>query len=220
LFYDEKSAEDINQDESFRATEAPKKQTVNLTECLQLFTSQEKLGAEDAWVCPRCKELRQATKKFDLWMLPEVLIISLKRFSYNRFLRDKIDVHVDFPIEGLDLTPYVIAPGHGKAIYDLIAVSNHYGGMGGGHYTAYGKNRKDGKWYYFDDNNVTEATGNVVTKAAYVLFYQRRNPNPGSSDPSSAAASRGQQHQPAAATTASAAAAPQQTELSDEEMDW
>ena len=31
------------------------------------------------------------------------------------------------------MTPFVIAPGHGKAVYDLIAVSNHYGGMGGGH---------------------------------------------------------------------------------------
>jgi hypothetical protein len=31
------------------------------------------------------------------------------------------------------MTPYVIQPGHGQAVYDLIAVSNHYGGMGGGH---------------------------------------------------------------------------------------
>ena len=31
------------------------------------------------------------------------------------------------------MSPYVIAPGHGKAVYDLVTVSNHYGGMGGGH---------------------------------------------------------------------------------------
>ncbi len=31
------------------------------------------------------------------------------------------------------MTPYVIQPGHGQAVYDLVAVSNHYGGMGGGH---------------------------------------------------------------------------------------
>jgi len=157
------------------STDPPKKQIVDLKECLNLYTSQEKLGADDAWYCPRCKEHQQATKKFDLWMLPEVLIISLKRFSYNRYFRDKIDVHVNFPVEGLDMTPFVIAPGHAKAVYDLIAVSNHYGGMGGGHYTAYGKNRNDGKWYYFDDNSVTEAKGEIVTKAAYVLFYQRRS---------------------------------------------
>lgn len=28
---------------------------------------------------------------------------------------------------------YVINSAHGPATYDLIAVSNHYGGMGGGH---------------------------------------------------------------------------------------
>ena len=54
---------------------------------------------DDSWYCPRCKEHRQATKKFDLWMLPEILVISLKRFSYNRYWRDKIDCHVNFPIE-------------------------------------------------------------------------------------------------------------------------
>ena len=66
-------------------------------------------------------------------MLPNMLVISLKRFSYNRYWRDKLDTHVDFPITGLDMGPYIINKSHGKAIYDLIAVSNHYGGMGGGH---------------------------------------------------------------------------------------
>ena len=31
------------------------------------------------------------------------------------------------------MTPYVINSAHGQAVYDLIGVSNHYGGMGGGH---------------------------------------------------------------------------------------
>lgn len=32
-----------------------------------------------------------------------------------------------------------------EPIYELYAVSNHYGGLGGGHYTAYAKN--NGKWF-------------------------------------------------------------------------
>jgi ubiquitin carboxyl-terminal hydrolase 4/11 len=35
-------------------------------------------------------------------------------------------------------------------IIDLY--QNHYGGMGGGHYTAYAKSRVNGKWYNFDDS--------------------------------------------------------------------
>jgi len=36
---------------------------------------------------------------------------------------------------GLDMSHWVINPNHGPAVYDLLAVSNHYGGMGGGHCT-------------------------------------------------------------------------------------
>lgn len=110
-----------------------KKQSIQLSECLKLFTTTEQLGADDPWYCPACKKHQQATKKFDLWSLPQVLIIHLKRFSYTRCLRDKLDVLIDFPIEGLDMSNYVINPNHPNSTYDLIAVANHYGGMGGGH---------------------------------------------------------------------------------------
>lgn len=42
--------------------------------------------------CPNCKEFVQATKKFDLWRLPDVLVIHLKRFSYDRLYY--ISVHM------------------------------------------------------------------------------------------------------------------------------
>lgn len=152
---------------------------INLSDCMNQFTTTEKLGSEDPWFCPRCKKHQEATKKFDLWDLPKVLIIHLKRFSYSRFWRDKLDALVSFPIHGLDMSPYVInakdsAP-KDKKLYDLVAVANHYGGLGGGHYTAYGKNRETRQWHYFDDANVSNASEeNVVSKGAYVLFYQRR----------------------------------------------
>ena len=48
--------------------------------------------------CPNCKQHQLATKKLDLWMLPETLIIHLKRFSYTKFSREKLDTLVEFPI--------------------------------------------------------------------------------------------------------------------------
>jgi ubiquitin carboxyl-terminal hydrolase 4/11/15 len=39
-------------------------------------------------------------------------------------------------------------------MYDLYAVSNHYGSMSGGHYTAFGYNPIYKKWYEFDDDSV------------------------------------------------------------------
>lgn len=41
-------------------------------------------------------------------------------------------------------------------MYDCYAVSNHYGNVGGGHYTAYARNHLNGNWYEFDDSNVKE----------------------------------------------------------------
>ena len=49
--------------------------------------------------CPRCKEHQQASKKFDLWQLPQYLVIHLKRFQYTRYWRDKIDSLVEYPIQ-------------------------------------------------------------------------------------------------------------------------
>merc|ERR1739838_188817 len=147
----------------------------------KLFTTKEQLEKDDAWYCSRCKKHQQATKKFDLWNLPPVLIIHLKRFSYTRYYRDKLDTFVNCPLKDLDLTDFVLNPHkkswpHNKRNYNLIAVSNHYGGLGGGHYTAYAKNSQDGEWHYFDDQSVSPADGNkVVTKAAYMLIYQRQD---------------------------------------------
>jgi hypothetical protein len=61
-------------------------------------------------------------------------------------------------------------------IYDCFAVSNHYGGLGGGHYTAHALN-DDGVWCYYDDSRVTIDVNpkEIVTEAAYLLFYRRRD---------------------------------------------
>ncbi len=80
-----------------------------------------------------------------------------------------------FPTRGLDLREFIISPNHPEPLYDLIGVSNHYGGLGGGHYTAYCRNKDDGHWYHFDDSSVSRVKEEeVVSKAGYVLFYQRR----------------------------------------------
>uniref|UniRef100_A0A4W3JN07 Ubiquitin carboxyl-terminal hydrolase n=1 Tax=Callorhinchus milii TaxID=7868 RepID=A0A4W3JN07_CALMI len=162
-----------------------KKSSVALRECIDLFTTMETLGEHDLWYCPTCKKHQQATKKFDLWSLPKILVVHLKRFSYNRYWRDKLDTLVDFPIRDLNMSEFVYNPKAGLCIYDLVAITNHYGGMGGGHYTAYAKNQIDGQWYYFDDSSVSAASEDqIVTKAAYVLFYQRREPSNHHNSPS------------------------------------
>uniref|UniRef100_A0A8D3B0B7 ubiquitinyl hydrolase 1 n=1 Tax=Scophthalmus maximus TaxID=52904 RepID=A0A8D3B0B7_SCOMX len=177
-FYNENEAEKYVKHGSM---EVPQQQTtVELRECIDLFTTVETLEEENPWYCPVCKKHQLATKKLDLWSLPEVLIIHLKRFSYTKFTREKLDSIVDFPLRDLDFSGCLLrrnlSNGEPPSRYDLIAVSNHYGGLRDGHYTSYAKNKDNGQWYYFDDSKVTYAREDqIVTNAAYVLFYHRQD---------------------------------------------
>ncbi|XP_019579425.2 ubiquitin carboxyl-terminal hydrolase 4 isoform X1 [Rhinolophus sinicus] len=176
LYYDEQESEAFEKHVSMLQPQKKKKTAMALRDCIELFTTMETLGEHDPWYCPNCKKHQQATKKFDLWSLPKILVVHLKRFSYSRYWRDKLDTVVEFPVRGLNMSEFVCDLSARPYVYDLIAVSNHYGAMGVGHYTAYAKNKLNGKWYYFDDSNVSLASEDqIVTKAAYVLFYQRRD---------------------------------------------
>uniref|UniRef100_A0A663LUI7 Ubiquitin carboxyl-terminal hydrolase 19 n=1 Tax=Athene cunicularia TaxID=194338 RepID=A0A663LUI7_ATHCN len=168
------------------ASEAAQAGHFTLEQCLNLFTKPEVLAPEEAWYCPKCKQHREASKQLMLWRLPNVLIIQLKRFSFRSFIwRDKINDMVDFPVRSLDLSKFCIGRKGEQQLpmYDLYAVINHYGGMIGGHYTAYARlpndknsQRSDVGWRLFDDSTVTTVDeSQVVTRYAYVLFYRRRN---------------------------------------------
>ncbi|XP_026223949.1 ubiquitin carboxyl-terminal hydrolase 11 [Anabas testudineus] len=177
-FYNENEAEKYMKHSSM---EVPQQQTtVQLQECIELFTTVETLEEENPWYCPVCKKHQLATKKLDLWSLPEVLIIHLKRFSYTKFTREKLDSIVEFPLRDLDFSGCLLRKNRSReeppSRYDLIAVSNHYGGLRDGHYTSYARNKDNGQWYYFDDSKVTYASEDqIVTNAAYVLFYHRQD---------------------------------------------
>ncbi|XP_044879614.1 ubiquitin carboxyl-terminal hydrolase 19 isoform X3 [Mauremys mutica] len=169
------------------ASEAARAGHFTLGQCLNLFTKPEVLAPEEAWYCPKCKQHREASKQLMLWRLPNVLIIQLKRFSFRSFIwRDKINDMVEFPVRSLDLSKFCIGQKEEQQqqpMYDLYAVINHYGGMIGGHYTAYARlpsdktsQRSDVGWRLFDDSTVTTVDeSQVVTRYAYVLFYRRRN---------------------------------------------
>ena len=148
---------------------------VSLAECLGQFEKEEELDEENAWFCPRCKAHVCGRKRIQLWSTPEVLVLQLKRFSLQNGLRRKLDVPVNFPLESLDLGSYCLNEAAGRqSIYDLRACSNHYGGLGGGHYTAFARD-DEGSWFGFDDSRVSAVSPTqIVTSAAYVLVYTKR----------------------------------------------
>ncbi|XP_050679288.1 ubiquitin carboxyl-terminal hydrolase 8 isoform X2 [Leptidea sinapis] len=144
-----------------------------LDDCLKLYLNGETIPG---WNCPNCKEKRDAVKKLDISRLPPVLVIHFKRFyvdpkEYSCNAYRKKQTYIDFPLENLDMRQYSLNC-TGNPIYDLYAVSNHYGSMEGGHYTAYCKSSLYRKWYKYDDHLVTEiSSSEVKSSAAYILFY-------------------------------------------------
>lgn len=129
---------------------ARKKSGITLEDCFAETAKTEVLSEENAWYCNRCKELRRASKTLEIWTAPDILVVHLKRFGANRGFRDKVDILVDFPIEGLDISDRVGLSEGKPCVYDLFAVDNHFGGLGGGHYTAVAKNFYDGQWYDYN----------------------------------------------------------------------
>jgi ubiquitin carboxyl-terminal hydrolase 4/11/15 len=151
-----------------------------LEDCFDEFTKEGHLGENNLWYCHQCKKDQQATKKTELWKLPDILILHLQRFGNNKSLMHKIDTFVKFPTQDLDLGEWVrerlvmdrlikegnelISPQAAREplLYDLYAVNEHLGSLDGGHYQAYARNFQDDNWYHFDDDNVKRSTAEAA----------------------------------------------------------
>ena len=159
------------------------KGTIRLEDCIEKFMEAEQLDDRDAYYCPNCRRHVCALKLIALWTIPDVLILHLKRFTFDTcmssgsMLRSKVDNKVEFPINNLDLTKIVLGPKDPSAppIYNLYGVSEHIGATANsGHYTATVRNCIDGQWYRCNDSHVGLTSGEAsITGGAYLLFYQR-----------------------------------------------
>ena len=149
---------------------------ITLDHCLQYFTEEESLEKGNEWHCNKCKRRVMASKQIELFYLPRIMCICLTRFLKKGRFYDytKNNSLVEFPLDNLNMERYICGPDKFHSKYDLFAVSQHFGGMGGGHYTAVCKNI-DGFWYEYDDRSLTRISPrNVCSSAAYVLFYRRQ----------------------------------------------
>ena len=116
---------------------------INLEDCLKAFTKEEQLGLEESWYCSKCKEHREATKKLDLWTLPPVLIVHLKRFHNVNGRWVKSQRQVKMPLKDFNVfdhltppkwVPYTPPPNEkdGKGTKDALQEGSGGGGGGGG----------------------------------------------------------------------------------------
>jgi len=144
-----------------------KLKSVTIYDCMSKYIETEETVER---LCEKCDKKGSSTKTLSIWRPSNYLIISFKRFtSTNR----KNTMLIDFPIEDFDITPMITGYCNTELRYNLLSISNHGGGTGGGHYHAFCKNA-NGKWYDHNDTRVTEIQPDkLVTQHAYVLIYKR-----------------------------------------------
>ena len=144
----------------------------SILDCFNLYTKKEKLEGDNAIYNEKTKQKENATRQLLFWNLPKILICTLKRFSNNSRKNQK---YVDFNLDDLDLSEYVLGYDNNSYKYELYGICNHQGSCLGGHYTAFVKNA-NGKWYFFNDTNVMEVkdTNKLKTPKAYCFFYRKK----------------------------------------------
>ena len=98
-----------------------KDEDISVEELFKEYSRIEKLDLK--MDCKLCEKKTVYEKKIDLWKSPNILIIHLKRFKFEKTGgATKISNGVDFKIRNFDITDHVIGFQRVKAIYNLFAV--------------------------------------------------------------------------------------------------
>ena len=123
--------------------------------------------------CDACKEQKKFSQKNKIARPPDILIISIQRFTD---INDKNECNVNFN-EILDINEFIDRDcGYNQdSLYSLFGIINHKGYLYFGHYYSYIKiNNQD--WYEFNDENVKPIDNDLSkcdTSKPYILFYVR-----------------------------------------------
>lgn len=130
----------------------------------------------EEYACEKCKPERgPAIRKTYLWRLPRCLVLVLKRFSYDG---RKINTPVKLgDIQNIQFSPWFSAESPERSRsepYEVFAIVDHHGSMGGGHYTAQAKNPLNQKWWFLDDDRTQGMEEPFVGASTYILFLRPR----------------------------------------------
>jgi ubiquitin carboxyl-terminal hydrolase 10 len=121
------------------------------------------------------------TKQLSIEELPNVLILHLERFTFNKEtlgvekISKKIQFYSELHLDDFIVSKTKIPEKDERRDYQLCAVVCHHGNKAsGGHYSTYVHHPCD-KWIHLDDTNVSVVSLNQVLKQqAYLLIYVQK----------------------------------------------
>ncbi|EAS03115.2 ubiquitin carboxy-terminal hydrolase (macronuclear) [Tetrahymena thermophila SB210] len=151
----------------------------DLVDLLKAFLKEENL--DDDYYCSKCKARTKSRRQFELYKLPQILVIHLKRFNFGRSYRNKISSNVSFPVTNFDVQQFIQSSTDNSvknSKYELFGIVNHSGSLSGGHYTSESLNPYDGKWYNYNDSHAGSISQESINRyqssgrqSPYLLFY-------------------------------------------------
>jgi len=161
----------------------PEDRRISLEECLRDFVKENQID----YTCEKCRSSRGARQKVEIVKLPPLLIIHLERFlpdeemssRSNEIKYRKKQAFVSFRLTDLNLEKFTCGNENKYTNFNLYAVSNHFGSLEGGHYTASCYSKTLRSWYKYDDQEVRQIDeSSVQSTAAYILFYSALSNHP------------------------------------------
>ena len=158
----------------------------HIIDCIQHFSSPERLAVDNKIACACSPDGSTAERLTLLSVLPDVLVLQLSRFSYDKASQSAVKntKHIYFDVT-LDIYRYTMQckfdSNSSSLLYDLQAVCLHSGGQwtSRGHYVAYVKASND-QWYFYNDDKVYETDiaielrSQFLLENSYLLFYSKR----------------------------------------------
>jgi ubiquitin C-terminal hydrolase len=142
----------------------------DLDKCLDNHFCDETMDGENQYYDDKTESYKDVIKRTNIEMMPNILIIQLKRWNFNLRKNQRV---IHFDEDGIDISQYksLSCPTQDSK-YSLFGIVNHSGNVFGGHYTSCVRNM-NGKWYDFNDTDVKEHKGSVKGNKNYVLIYRK-----------------------------------------------
>ncbi|KAL3110640.1 hypothetical protein niasHT_017518 [Heterodera trifolii] len=159
---------------------------ISINHCLADFVKPENIDASHCTQCsnatPPPPAPRTLVKQMSFMRLPDILIVSFKRFIYDPVVQQhtKQRVPVSFPLDNFNPGKYFSTDVPAALVaqlplYSCIAVVTHLGMMmTSGHYCSFVRDGFTDNWVFCNDEETLPAESSMVdTRNAYIVFYQR-----------------------------------------------
>lgn len=152
---------------------------IDIDKLFDNFLASKKFDKENKYFCEKCKHnVDNAFSKFQLWNLPNYLIIQFKRYYNPKCSKDitKSRREIHYPLE---FNPKKLLNSHSlyhdkNLTYKLQSGVFHMGDLFFGHYTCYCWNDDTKEWIHFNDNDVSlmdENVNQIGNENIYQLVY-------------------------------------------------